>query len=377
MGNLLARWLIESGVYAGEPWFSSVCHYVGICGPHYGTPENLEYVAGDKGFLCITPADTKVLSANTDYPGPGYQCLPFQNYPGNPLSDVNTGFESFYNTTVATMLGLNLTNLQAAIEMQACLGFSRVPPTVKYSLVAASGQMTDEIVLYDHAVFQAPWTDNQGDGTIPLASANVYGAQVTPGSHIDVLKTYPFRVILFDILSTPCPASAVPMAHAAQVRNAKAPKAKAPKAKAKTAAVAHEKARHEELRDPKSLRPAYTLGDKPGAAICLNKYVLAPNEPMDILLVPDLETAAISGTLQIMSVKEPTAKPVIYRQQELAYKGPPIRFIRASLAAPADPGGYQITVTGSQGTSQSTGVGFAVSATAKGRRPGGRRSRNR
>ncbi len=320
MGNLLARWILESGNYSSTSWFNSVSLYLGICGPHFGTPENLEYVAGDKGFLCISPADTKTLSANHNYPGPGYQCLPFQTYPTPVLYDTQTGPESFYDATVAAQLGLDWTNLQTAVGLQQYLGFNRMPAHTQYALIAASGESTDEALVYDQDVFEGASADDQGDGTIPLASAKQLNARVTPGSHIDVLHAYPFRVILYEILTGPSAAA---------------------------------------------LAPQFTLGDVPGITVCLNKYVVAPNEPLEILLVPDLETTEIKGTLRITRIKEPGARPVIVQRQNLAYKGPPIQVLRTTLKAPEEPGGYQISVGGKQGTSQSTAVGFAVSKLAQ------------
>jgi hypothetical protein len=336
MGNLLARRILEGGDYSSASWFDKITHYVGICGPHFGTPENLEYVLGDKGFLCITPADTKTVSANPDYPGAGYQCLPFQGYP--VLFDIQNGQEDFYHSATARTLRLNLTNLQAAIDLQKKLGFEKIPNSAKYSLIAASEQLTDETIDYDGSNYHDTYQDNSGDGTIPLRSANVLQlqTQVTPGDHIGVLKTYPFRQILYNVLTA---GSAAPLL-----------------ALEKKLSVA---------------APPLTLGEKPGVALCLNKFVFLPNEPIEVLVVPDLRTDNISGMLQILAVRGRESKPFVYREQPLEYKGPPVQFIRSTLQAPADPGGYQMAVIGSHGTSPSTAAAFAVmSKSAMRRRPG-------
>ena len=334
MGNLLARWLLESGIYSSESWFDSVTHYVGLCGPHLGTPENLEYVLGDKGFLCISPEDTKTVSANPHYPGAGYQCLPFQNYPAPVLDDINLGVQNLYDKTVAANYGLTWSSIQAARNLQNKLGFGRKPPLAKYSLVAASGLTTDETVVYDSLNYTGTYSDQLGDGTIPLLSADVLqlNTQVTPGDHIGVLKTYPFRQILYQILTGFSAAR---------------------------------------------LLPPLTLENRPGVAVCVNKFVFSPHEPIELLIVSDLVTDNIVGTFQILGTRGADAAPFVYREQVFEYKGPPIQLIRATVAAPSDSGGYQIVITGSHGTSPRTAASFAVSKWHQRRTRAERRRRRR
>lgn len=143
-GNQVARALLENVTWQKQPWFSSVGRYVGVCGPHFGVPEVLEYGLGLSDWLSITAADMKKFSQDVDYPGM-YQLLPYKGRP--VLIDVNTGAQDIYDTNVANTFGLSLKNLGAARKLQKVLdNFSKKPNGVQYVIVAAYGQQTDETI---------------------------------------------------------------------------------------------------------------------------------------------------------------------------------------------------------------------------------------
>ena len=94
----------------------------------------------------------------------------------------------------------------------------------------------------------------------------------------------------------------------------------------------------------------------------MNNFIYAPNEPIEILIIPDLRTQEISGALEIARVIGPEARRFArYQEQPVVYRGPQISFIRSTLPAPADPGAYRVTFRGSHGTSPRTAGGFVVS----------------
>jgi hypothetical protein len=314
MGNLVARYILESGKYSAKAWFDKIDRYVGICGPHFGVPEALEYALGDKGWLSISPSDVRTLSANPGYAA-SYQCLPFRGR--GVLFDASSGLEDFYDSAVAGALGLNAANLQAALKLQQAIGVANAPPATEYRLIAASDQLTDETIEYDGTSYDGTKSDYAGDGTIPLWSASVPQVQtsVTPGDHVGVLSTYPFKQILYGILTAG------------------------------------------------TLAPRLTLAEKPGVALCLNKFSFAPHEPIEVLIVPDLRSQELSGSLQIAHVKAARQlSSVRYVDHAVAYLGPQIQSLRMTIPAPSDPGGYRMTFEGSHGTSSATAAGFVVTS---------------
>jgi phospholipase A1 len=313
MGNLLARTILESGDYSSESWFDKITRYVGICGPHAGVPELLECALGLKKWISISPADIKTVSANHDYPS-GYQCLPFESY--QVLLDVNHGPKNFYDPAVASFFGLDQHNLDAAKNFQSKLDFSRQPGGVRYTLIAGSQLQTDEKVEYDGSTYNGTPTDDLGDSTIPIWSSAPaqLNPRVTPGDHVGILKSYPFREILYEVLTNG------------------------------------------------TLIPQLSLVEQPGVSLSLNNIIFAAHEPIEFLIIPDLRTEEISGTLQIMRVVDTKGRKFVsYQEHPVVYRGPAIGFIRSTIFAPADPGAYRITFTGSHGTSQSTAAGFIVS----------------
>jgi len=320
MGNLLARVVLESGDYSNKNWFSKIGRYVGICGPHRGVPEILEYVLGLSSWVSISASDMRIVSANSAYAA-CYQCLPFQNIP--VLVDIHIGPQNFYDPGVANTFGLNQQNLDAAKVLQSKISFAQKPNNVNYTLIAGSQQSTDELIDFDGVTFQDIVKDSQGDGTIPLWSTTSpqINSRVTPGDHIGIFKSYPFRQILYEILTAG------------------------------------------------TLAPELSLVEIPGITLSLNAITYLPHEPIDVLIIPDLATQEISGTLEITRVATPEVKKprfVRYREQPVTYQGPQIRFIHATMHAPADLGAYRISFKGSHGTSPRTAATFAVVAPSAG-----------
>jgi hypothetical protein len=322
MGNLVARMVLESGLYSNKSWFSKITKYVGICGPHFGVPRILEYALGLKGSLGVFPADMQTATADPRYPSV-YQCLPDAKHPVLwDISGLSPQPQNLYTKPVANKFNLCWQNLLAAQQLHNYINFQRKPPNVQYVLIAGSDQTTDERTEYDGLTFSEP-TDSYGDGMIPIWSSAPYGLnpQITPGDHIDILKSYPFRQILYEAFTGG------------------------------------------------ALSPAFSLIDKPGLSLSLNDFVFKPYEPINVLMIFDLGTQDVSGTLQInRAVDERGERFLAYREQSVVYRGPEIRVIRSTVSAPADPGAYQMTFTGSHGTSPKTASAFVVSKAPTGRR---------
>jgi hypothetical protein len=309
MGNLLARIVLESGKYNNQIWFSKIDRYVGICGPHAGVPEILEYALGMKAWLGISAQDMKVLSGNTDFAA-CYQCLPFRgksvlfDTSGNPLD--------FYKSSIAKRFHLNKDNLGKALDLQQKLNLDTAP-TNMYYFIAADDCSTDERLLQNATVVQP---DNKGDGTVPLWSS--YMLQVhsdcTPGDHIGVLRSYAFRQFLYECLTGG------------------------------------------------ALMPELSIAELPGVTLSVSKPIFSPNEPIHILILPDLRAARMSGTVEISRVVNAAKSGFIpYQEARVEYAGPPVQYLRSSLMAPADPGAYRVTFSGSHATSTKTSTGFIVS----------------
>lgn len=316
-GNQVARAVLENVGCQKQGWFGCLTLYVGICGPHFGVPEVLEYGLGLSDWLSITPADMQKFSRDPRYPGM-YQLFPFKGIAAHPLVDVNTGPDDIYDASVATEFSLDQGNLDAAIELQAALDFSNKPPGVEYAIVAASGQPTHETIQYDHTTFVDILKDNAGDGTVPLWSSapSQFAPFVTPGDHIGVLGSYPFRNHLWNLLAG---------------------------------------------ADAPSLLVRHMGVD--GVAISIDRRIYAPDEAMSVLVIPDKPTTQIDATIEIERANP--IERMFHRSsgQPLAYRGPPIGSVAVEMTAPTTPGLYRITLGGkTHSTAPLTAATFAVSA---------------
>lgn len=199
-GNLVARALLESSVYSKKPWFKKIGMYVGICGPHLGVPEVLEYGLGLSGWLSIPAADMQTFTRNHTYPG-CYQLFPFRGYP--VLEDAQQGTQDFYVQAIANRFTLDWTNLGKARNLQRRLAPLQKPARVRYAIVAGSDQLTDETIDVDGQNWTGIGQNYYGDGTVPLWSSapGQLNPFVTPGDHFGVLRTDPFRQFLYDLLT--------------------------------------------------------------------------------------------------------------------------------------------------------------------------------
>jgi phospholipase A1 len=314
-GNQVGRAVLENKQLQAQPWFSCLKRYIGICGPHFGVPEVLEYGLGLSDWLSIAAADMKTFSQDHRYPG-CYQLFPYLNYPG--LADEKAGQLNFYNPAVATAFGLDTTNLGAALSLQATVQFSNKPPNVEYDLVAAFGQMTDELIEYNGAAFAGIEPKDDGDDTVPLWSAHPAGFNVKKikGDHMGVLNTYELQNYLHQLLT----GAAAPLVLEAIAR----------------------------------------------VALSLDRRVYAPGDKMFVLVIPDQPTGQIAGALTTEKLADDGSAFQPYATLNLAYSGPVVRSIRGEVAAPAQPGFYRMSFTGATHSTAPQGVaGFAVSQTSR------------
>jgi len=314
MGGLVARILLESGDYAQEPWFAKIKHFVGICNPHHGAPQALAEALGLAGTSGVSPDDMPTLTSDPRYPA-AYQNLPAPNYnrlrkqPGNiPLN--------IYRSSVANAFSLSKPNLAATKSSFAATDMSERPASVEYSLIAGSQQSTLEQINVVGSTF--PFVkDTAGDGTVPLWSAapGAMGAFVTPGDHIGILKTGPFRTHLFQILT------------GNQVM-------------------------------------AQRFAVSPVVAISLDKVVYAPGEPMTVLIVPDSPTHEIKGTLQFAKAADAAGRAFAQHGAEhpIQYLGAPVKNLAPmQIQAPTEPGAYRLSFEGNHKSTDVSSAVFVVS----------------
>jgi hypothetical protein len=305
--------VLEDPKYNRQPWFASIKALITICTPHHGAPQAICEALGLQGSSGLHPSDMPRLTSDNRYPA-ACQNLPAPYYyrlreqPGNRRLDL-------YDHTVDARFGINAENIAAANNSFLLLNFNNRQAAVHYSFIAGSQHKTAEQINVTNNLFSIV-TDQLGDGTVPLWSAapGPIVAFVTPGDHVGILQTYPFRKHLYEIFT----GSRMMAAH---------------------------------------------FTSNPVVSISVNKHVYAPGETMSVVIVPDTPTHELTGTLRFSRSTDDAGKVIVRYGvgHAVSYLGPVIGHLTITMPAPGDLGGYRLTFEGSHTTTDRTGAGFAVS----------------
>jgi pimeloyl-ACP methyl ester carboxylesterase len=320
-GGQIARLMSESGTYSGSPWFAKIKRALFICTPHMGAPKGLAEFVGLESVDLISARNVQIAAKTWDS---AYQLLPAPNAPGNPVILDDGTPEDFYQQSVAQVLGLDPAKLTNVTKKTfSTLDFAKKPPGVQYSFIVGTGQKTVEGIDIDSTQNPptfAPITNDLGDGTVPIWSASYTGGTGVPtdmpGDHVGIMNTGAFRSALYGYFGV-SPAALL------------------------------------------ALHPTM-----PTAVVSLNKRTYRPGERMSLLIIPDIEASQITVNLSIRRLSGPKGQLVPHGPgQSVVYQGAPTKFIKMSLAAPMDPGGYRIDLDGQSPThvtTDRTAARFAV-----------------
>ena len=312
--------VVEGGGHHSEAWFKKITRYVGICGPHRGVPRILEYALGQKSYLGISAQDMEDAERIPTMQPAISVC---RSKDSRCYGIFERTLQSRWTSTIprprAPLASIPKSRCGDRLAEKA-QGLANQPTHTQYSLIAGSDQKTDEAIEYEGSNHYWVYPDQLGDGMVPLWSGAIQQChpQTTPGDHLGIFKTYPFKQILYDVLT-----------HGAFV-------------------------------------PPLTLADHTGVAgvaLSVDRFTYSPDELISVLIVPDVGTQEISGALQIMRLTDLERRRFApYRDPVLVeYRGPPISRLATTIHAPTDLGAYCIVLSGRNGTSEHTAGAFVVS----------------
>ncbi|WP_316395246.1 alpha/beta fold hydrolase [Bradyrhizobium sp. 33ap4] len=321
MGSLVARLVIESSKYRNTNWFSKIKKVVFICGPNLGAPVAVgRALACEGSSLGLTAAQLQLIENDPRYPA-GFKCF---TEPGiDTLYDVSSGSAvpvDIYSAAADTRYQLNRSNAQAATVSWAELkDIDSHPKTIEYTAIAGTGLTTSNSYLFNGPRYVETITGD-GDGTVPIwsASAGKYAVHYTlQGSHVDILGTPALKQTLDKIFGIAVVSAFVQAA--------------------------------------------------PGVTVNVNKKTFKPDEPMEILVIPDAPTTDINGHLKLKFVDASRVKKaanlVPYGTgTSLTYKGPATTHFLAKLTAPHVPGAYILAFEGTHKSSEASSAVFFVNA---------------
>lgn len=328
MGNLVARLVLESQRYRNTDWFPKIRRLVSICGPHLGAPVALGHALGcEDGALGLSSDDYRQIENNASYPA-GFQCFPT---PGTEVL-LDTGLapsqhdQDIYDTAVDEKYSLTPSSARAAAASWRELNVANRPDHVTYVFIAGTGFQTSNAYLYDGTTFvQTIAVD--GDQTVPVFSAlagSNSGKYTMPGDHVGILGTVQLADALDEIFGL-------------------------------------------------STMRVFAMA-KPQITISLNKRTFAPDEPMQLQIIPDTPTTAIKGRLSVSAVPRAGAPNAAAAPGLVAYgaglpveyQGPEIAHISARWTAPRLPGAYVMRFEGdTHQSSEQSSVVFFVSTRSR------------
>lgn len=208
MGGLVSRYYLESGEYRDNPAFLKVRNLITLGTPHRGAPKALTAALGLEKPLFLSAAQARELSNDPRYPGL-YHLLP---PPGEPFAWNRAREAAFteidiYNADVADALGLLRENLEAAQAFHANLNPLNRPLNVRYFFFVGTSHKTithvaltrDGAASYRVQKFE---TEDGGDGTVPVWSANLTGTQnlAVGGEHGTIYRNGDLRRTLATLL---------------------------------------------------------------------------------------------------------------------------------------------------------------------------------
>ena len=327
MGGLITRLLLEWKYSSGSSpnWLQKITRALFICTPHLGAPTALARILGlEVTEYVIQPDQMRQFAGDSDFPAV-YQLMPVAQR--GILFDTTTNkFIRYDDAAVIAAFGLSTPNLTSLAKFAAALNPAKKPTTAEYMFVYGTGQPTDECVdvaglSLNGATVQQ---DDLGDGTVPTWSIVEAAASFTPpiqargfqGSHIDILVTDAFRQFLYSYFGYS--GAAAPL-----------------------------------------------VEEGHGVVVSLNKRTYVAGETINVLLIPDLETSVLSGSLILSRFSPSRAKAIpIGIRQEIQFRGGPVRSLSSKLIAPTMPGIYRLDFGGmnaSHRTSDKVAGWFVVS----------------
>jgi pimeloyl-ACP methyl ester carboxylesterase len=210
MGGLVARYYLESAVFANRPGFSKVTNLFTMGTPHRGAPLALTAGLGMEKRVFLSASQVLQLVSDARFPAV-YELLPPL---GEPFLWNNAGKhdpQDVYSQKIATDpggLNLNASNLHAAQTFRLGLDFVRKPASVRYFSFygtdhPTSAYLTLNISAKDQVRSFA--LDKAGDGTVPIWSGQPNGIQSmpVPGEHSKLFRSDALRNMLIELLGAP------------------------------------------------------------------------------------------------------------------------------------------------------------------------------
>ena len=325
MGGLIARIMLERPKKKGSrpKWKGKIKRLLCICTPHLGSPKVLSRCIGLEGESTITKEDVKILCDSTKYPA-AYQLLPPESK--TIVWDVKNPKQKqpidIYGAG-GSRLTLSADNLTKAQKTFPDHNLDDRPDEVEYTFIFGTHHVTEEEFDLSGKTI-TPRTNSLGDGTVPIWSASFTGSRPgistwsTPGDHVGILAVQAFKDFLYGYFGMAAP-------------------------------FRDQRARGENV-----------------VVLSPNKREYAPDEIIELLIIPDRPISAAECAIELDRYDVSQRQLIKVRSlKQINFQGGPTKVIHLELAAPTEPGGYRLTMSGTHETIDGTHAWFIVTDTAR------------
>ena len=303
MGGLVSRLTLEPPTYRGQPWFSKVQALFTLATPHRGAPLALARILGLDSCLGLSGDDIKTLAADPRYPS-AYQLLPA---PGEDacwdITAPRLAPLNIYASASATKIGLDPNLVARAKFVHDSLAAGQQPAHIRYFTFGATGHKTVTRVNITSTEKIPTTTGDAGDGTVPMWSAfgPVEQKQLVRGEHASMFTGDEFDAVFWRLFGQDYP------------------------------------------MPPLKLAPSRVR-------LSVHDLVIPRGEEVEVLLVPDLPTPEIKGSLTLSFTEDPDkAFAVVGDPVNISYSGPEVPHLRMQLPGLEKPGHYQLSYQGAPG----------------------------
>src|SRR5258706_3863612 len=209
MGGLVSRYYLESGLYAKNRGYGSICRLITLGTPHQGAPLALSAALGRERRLFLNETQVQELANDPNFPAL-YQLLPppYEPFAWNQDRKARFAPLDIYSSEVSGQIGLSSPNLKATVNFRKMLDVTCRPLNVGYFFFVGTQQttMTEARVTLkggtDRARVEFIARDDGGDGTVPVWSGTHTGFQsaAVGGEHGTIYKNAGLQQVLAALL---------------------------------------------------------------------------------------------------------------------------------------------------------------------------------
>ncbi len=207
MGGLVLRYMLESGNFDEQPWFTKVTQLITMGTPHLGASAALKQITGKASNLGLSADSVKRLVSDSRYPS-AYQLVPQS---GSAMTLRSASRERLpvaidpFGDSIVQRFDLEPSNIESARVFWSSINLANKPEQVRYFSFVGSAHKTINRLEWTGSDLIEREASDAGDGTVPIASSlNSFVAHsFSQKKHATIFADRNLRKELFKMLGAP------------------------------------------------------------------------------------------------------------------------------------------------------------------------------